>query len=334
MPTPKDQTARRRTGKAVGRAAPTGSAPAGSAPTEGTARTRAAGAGTAPAAAAATTPAGAANSPADPGSSPAGAGSWQSPPLPAEDPAIFTMSLDELAARWSRSMESSAIGAEAMRGADRRAQALGVSGTRLMEQAGCAVAAATHALAVETECWDKGPIVILCGPGNNGGDGFVAARHLARHGAKVVVVLVASEGRPTGSDAARNWDRLNSEDHVERIHTPVARDVGILAQGIEKAGVVVDALLGTGTAGPLREPIRGAVELIAKARRAGIPIVAVDCPTAVDLTSGDLSDPVVRAHLTVTFHRPKTGLLARRGAAVAGRVLVAPIGIPQEADRV
>ena len=259
---------------------------------------------------------------------------WQTPPLPADDATLFTLGLDELAARWSRSMDSTAIGAEAMRGADRRAQGLGVTGGRLMEQAGCAVAAAVHALAVQTERWDKGPILILCGPGNNGGDGFVAARHLARHGAKVVVALVASEGRPTGSDAARNWDRLNAEDRVDRVHTPVARDVAILGQAIDKAAVVVDALLGTGTAGPLREPIRGAVELIAKARRAGIPIVAVDCPTGVDLTSGDLSDPVVRAHLTVTFHRPKTGLLARRGAAVAGRVLVAPIGIPLDADRI
>ncbi len=230
-------------------------------------------------------------------------------------------------------MAASPIGAEQMRGADRRAQALGVTGARLMEQAGCAVAAATKALAEETGRWGKGPVVVLCGPGNNGGDGFVAARHLSRHGAKVVVVLVAADARPAGGDSARNWDRLAAEDRVERIHTPVARDVGILAQGIEKAAVVVDALLGTGTAGPLREPIRSAVDLVMRARRAAIPVVAVDCPTAVDLTSGDLSDPVVRAHLTVTFHRPKLGLLARRGAAVAGRVLVAPIGIPPEADR-
>lgn len=263
----------------------------------------------------------------------AAADPWQTPPLPADDATLFTLGLDELAQRWSRAMESSPIGAEAMRGADRRAQAMGVPGTRLMEQAGCAVAAATRALAVQTDRWGKGSVLVLCGPGNNGGDGFVAARHLARQGAKVVVVLVAAEGRPKGKDAARNWDRLDHEDHVERIHTPVARDVAILGQGIEKAAVVVDALLGTGIAGPLREPIRSAVELIAKARRAGSPIVSVDCPTAVDLTSGDLSDPVVRAHLTVTFHRPKTGLLARRGAAVAGRVLVAPIGIPAEADR-
>src|SRR4029077_11263308 len=116
-------------------------------------------------------------------------------------------------------------------------------------------------------------------------------------------------------------------------HRAVAGDLRILAQGIEKAGVVVDALLGTGVRGALREPIRSAVELIRRAREAGVPVVAVDTPTAVDLTSGEPSDPAVRADLTVTFHRPKTGLLTKRGAALAGRVLVAPIGIPPDADR-
>ncbi len=255
------------------------------------------------------------------------------PPLPADDPLIFGLDLDGLAARWSRSMAATPITAEAMRGADRRAQAIGVLSGRLMENAGCAVAAAVKALAVQTGRWDKGPILVLCGPGNNGGDGFVAARHLSRQGARVVAVLVGVEARPSGKDAARNWDRLENEERVERIHTPVARDVGILAQGVEKAAVVVDALLGTGVDGPLREPIRSAVDLVIRARRAGIAVLSVDGPTAVDLTSGDLSDPIVRAHVTVTFHRPKTGLLTRRGAAVCGRVLVAPIGIPQEADR-
>jgi NAD(P)H-hydrate epimerase len=253
--------------------------------------------------------------------------------LPAEDPGLFGLDLVDLAHRWSASAALTPIGAEEMTGTDRRSQALGVSGIRLMENAGCAVAAAARALAAETGRLDRGPFLILCGPGNNGGDGFVAARHLSRHGFRSVVVLVGVEGGPVSLDAARNWDRLAAEDHVDRIHTPVVRDVMILGQSVEKAAVVVDALLGTGVHGPLREPIRSAVDLIGRARQAGLPILAVDTPTAVDLTSGDLSDPVVRAHVTVTFHRPKIGLLARRGAAVAGRVLVAPIGIPAEADR-
>ena len=103
--------------------------------------------------------------------------------------------------------------------------------------------------------------------------------------------------------------------------------------GVEKAAVVVDALLGTGVRGALREPIRSAVEVVGRARAAGVPVVAVDTPTAVDLSSGEPSDPAVLADLTVTFHRPKTGLLTKRGAAHAGKILVAPIGIPAEADR-
>jgi NAD(P)H-hydrate epimerase len=107
----------------------------------------------------------------------------------------------------------------------------------------------------------------------------------------------------------------------------------VLGQGIGKAGIVVDALLGTGVRGLLREPVRSAVEVIRAARQGGLPVLSVDTPTAVDLTSGDPSDPVVRADLTVTFHRPKTGLRTKYGRALAGRVLVAPIGIPPEADR-
>ena len=164
------------------------------------------------------------------------------------------------------------MSAEAMVGADRKAQALGVPGERLMEHAGTATAAAARALAIDTERWGHGPIVILAGPGNNGGDGFVAARHLARAGADVIVAFVASEGRPKGRDAAKNWDRLSARAARARsIHAPVARDVAILGQGIEKAAIVVDALLGTGVRGELREPIRTAVELVNRARAAMVP---------------------------------------------------------------
>ena len=255
------------------------------------------------------------------------------PRLPADDPEVFEMDLDELAEHWSSSSARPPISAEAMTGADRRAQILGIPGSRLMEQAGSAVAAATLGLARSAERPGSGPVLILCGPGNNGGDGFVAARHLARQGTKVVAVLVSSAARPTTYSSGANWDRLATETNVTRMHAGVARELAILGQGVEKATVVVDALLGTGVRGVLRDPIRSAVEVIRSARAAGVPVVAVDTPTAVDLTSGEPSDPVVRADVTITFHRPKIGLLTRRGAALAGRVLVAPIGIPAEADR-
>jgi NAD(P)H-hydrate epimerase len=253
--------------------------------------------------------------------------------LPADDPDLFTLDLRGLRQRWADRAAMPAIGAEAMRGADHRAQAMGVPEERLMEHAGTAVAAAVRALAVDTGRWGSGPIVILCGPGNNGGDGYVAARRLALNGGRVVVAVIASEARPTGLTAARNWDRIARDVGIAKVHAPVARDVAVFGQGIEKAAVIVDALLGTGVAGPLRDPIRTAVELINRARAAGVPVVAVDTPTAIDLSSGEPSDPAVRADLTVTFHRPKTGLATRRGVAHAGKVLVAPIGIPPDADR-
>jgi ADP-dependent NAD(P)H-hydrate dehydratase / NAD(P)H-hydrate epimerase len=255
------------------------------------------------------------------------------PPLPADDPELARLDLAALRRRWAAAADRSPIGAEAMAGADHRAQALGMPGERLMEHAGTAVAAAVRALIAATGREDTGPVLILCGPGNNGGDGWVAARRLAAWGVPVVAVLVATEGRPTTRDAGRNWDRLADRPLVTRLHAAAARDVAIVAQGAEKASVIVDALLGTGVRGNLREPIRATVELIRRARAAGVPVVAVDTPTAVDLSSGDPSDPVVAADLTVTFHRPKTGLRSRIGRALAGKVLVAPIGIPPAADR-
>ncbi len=253
--------------------------------------------------------------------------------LPANDPSIFELDLRGLRGHWAASAALPAISGEAMTGTDRRAQALGVPEERLMEHAGTAVAAAVRALAVDLGRWGTGPIVILCGPGNNGGDGFVAARRLALAGASVVVGLVASDTRPAGITAARNWDRIARDAGITKVHLPVARDVAMFEHGIETAAVIVDALLGTGVRGALRDPIRTAVDVIVRAAAAGVPIVAVDTPTAVDLSSGEPSDPAVRADLTVTFHRPKTGLITRRGAAHAGKVLVAPIGIPAEADR-
>jgi len=253
--------------------------------------------------------------------------------LPADDPALLTLDLDALAARWSDAAGRLPMTAAEMTGADARAQRLGVAGGRLMEHAGAAVAAVARALAAAAGRLDRGPVLVLCGPGNNGGDGLVAARRLARAGQPVIAVLVSADPRPGTPDAAKNWDRLASEPRVERIHAGAARDLTVLAQGVDRAAVVLDALLGTGVRGALREPIRSAVELCLRARAAGVPVLAVDTPTACDLTSGELSDPVVRADVTITFHRPRTGLRTRRGASVAGRVLVAPIGIPVEADR-
>ena len=254
--------------------------------------------------------------------------------LPLDDPALDEPGLDlaTLATHWAAYGARWPMTAEKMRGADRRAQRLGLAGRDLMEQAGTAVAAAARALLNSIDRPSGGLVLFLCGPGNNGGDGFVAARHLAAHGIASFVVLVSVDERPGTPDAAANWDALDGLANVERLHAATAHDMALLLNGLERAALVVDALLGTGVSGALRDPIGEAVAVCLAARRLGVPILAVDTPTALDLSSGLASEPNVRADLTVTFHRPKEGLLTKSGRLLGGRVLVAPIGIPIEAD--
>jgi hydroxyethylthiazole kinase-like uncharacterized protein yjeF len=256
--------------------------------------------------------------------------------LPLEDPYLRSpdLDLDTLGAHWARSAARQPMTAEQMRGADRRAQRMGVPGTELMEQAGTAVAAAARALLRSAGRSPSGIVLVLAGPGNNGGDAFVAARHLAEAGIRSVVVLVTSERRPGTPDATRNWHRLDGLADVERVKAAAAHDVAVFLNGIERAALVIDGLLGTGVQGALRDPIREAVELCLRAGQLGVPVLAIDTPTALDLTSGLPSEPVVRADATITFHRPKEGLQTRVGRLLAGRVLVAPIGIPTQADPV
>jgi NAD(P)H-hydrate epimerase len=255
-------------------------------------------------------------------------------PLPNSDPTIFEPETDieTLTQRWRAQAQLEPMTAAEMRGADARAQRMGTPGAQLMEEAGTAVAAAARALMVSTDRSMGSLVLVLCGPGNNGGDGLVAARHLAEHGIACEVVLLTSGGVPSTPDAKRNWDRLDGLDLVNRVTTARASDVALYFNGIERAGIVIDALLGTGVSGDLREPVRTAVDVAVRAREARVPVLAVDTPTAVDLTTGLPSNPVLRADVTVTFHRPKDGLATRLGALLAGRVLVAPIGIPVDAD--
>src|SRR5206468_11932431 len=151
--------------------------------------------------------------------------------LPADDPGLLDLDLRGLRSRWASAASRPPMTGAAMTGADRRAQAFGMPGDRLMEHAGTAVAAAAHALAVETGRWGRGPIVILCGPGNNGGDGFVAARRLALAGAQVVVAVVSADTRPVNPASARNWDRIARDTGITKVLVPGPRDLAIFGQG-------------------------------------------------------------------------------------------------------
>jgi hydroxyethylthiazole kinase-like uncharacterized protein yjeF len=243
------------------------------------------------------------------------------------------------------------IGGAEMAEIDEAAQKLGLTQDALMESAGAAVAevALTElARLAEPVLGPGGPLaerlltVVLCGTGNNGGDGLVAARRLAAGGHRVIAVLVGEAGRIAGAAAAHNWALLQAMaagGSVQLFVAPSADLLTSLRARLSPASLLVDALLGSGASGPLREPVASAVQLVnairTHAAAAGRPcrVLAVDTPTLIDLTGGERSDPVIAADLTVTFHRAKAGFAldpdARR---LAGRYLVAPIGIPVEAE--
>ena len=246
------------------------------------------------------------------------------------------------------------IGGDEMGRIDEAAQRLGLSPDALMESAGAAVAEiALVELGSITEpvAGPGGPLapgsltVVLCGTGNNGGDGFVAARRLAAAGRPVVAVLVGDPSRiggAGGSAAAHNWTVLQAMASAGSLSLFVAPTPELLLglrPRLSPASLLIDALLGSGASGPLREPVSSAVDLAnairTHATAAGRPcrVLAVDAPTRIDLTDGSRSDPVLAADLTVTFHRAKAGFaLDPESRRLAGRYFVAPIGIPLEAE--
>ena len=242
------------------------------------------------------------------------------------------------------------IGAAEMAEIDANAQKLGLPAAALMENAGRAVAEVAIAELARLAEPVAGPggslvepslTVVMCGPGNNGGDGMVIARHLAASGRRVLVVLVGDPGRITGPAAQHNWTVMQAmaDRSLELSVAPTPQLLMALRPRISPATLAIDALLGSGSEGPLREPISTAVDIVnavrVHARAAGRPmsVLAVDSPTRIDLTGGDQSEPVVTADLTVTFHRAKAGFaLNREARRLAGRYFVAPIGIPLEAE--
>lgn len=212
------------------------------------------------------------------------------------------------------------VTAQQMRELDRATiQDRGVPGLTLMENAGKAVADAAAWLASRQR---RRPIAVICGHGNNGGDGFVAARHLKEKGYAVSVFLAADEAQVAG-DAKANFSRLR-ETGLEVAEVKDPDPVGKACRG---ASVVVDALLGTGLTGKVRGLPGKLIETI---NECGAPVLAVDVPSGLDADSGEPLGLAVRAVETVTMGLPKLGLFLYPGMNYAGRVKVVSIGFPAD----
>jgi len=200
-----------------------------------------------------------------------------------------------------------------MRAIDRWAiEERGVPSLDLMERAGQGVARAVEEMAPD------GPLVVVCGRGNNGGDGLVVAR-LLRDAGRPVTVLCMAPPEELSVDAAANLARLPGDP---------PRDLAQGASALGDATAIVDALLGTGFEGAPRGIVADAIEAIAGAPA---PVVSVDVPSGVDASTGRVAGAAVRAAVTVTFHAAKPGLWIRPGKVHAGRVRTIDIGIPRGA---
>jgi NAD(P)H-hydrate epimerase len=192
-----------------------------------------------------------------------------------------------------------------MAAADRMTIAGGVTGIQLMEAAGAAVARAVRAH------WSRRPVLVLCGPGNNGGDGFVAARHLANAGWPVKIALAGSMDRLRG-DAAH---------HAGLWPSSVA---GLDPALLDGAALVIDALFGAGLSRAPEGAERAMMEAVTQRK---LPVCAVDVPSGLDGASGAVVGTALRADVTVTFFRKKPGHVLLPGRVLCGEVVVADIGI-------
>jgi hydroxyethylthiazole kinase-like uncharacterized protein yjeF len=197
--------------------------------------------------------------------------------------------------------------ADEMAEADRLAMTGGVPGRVLMEHGGRAVADE-----VSRRFPDARSVAVLCGPGNNGGDGFVAARHLLERG---YAVRLGFDG-----------DRAKLPQDASAMAGLWTGAVEPLSEGLlTRADVVVDALFGAGLARPIAGPLAVLIEAV---NASGLPVIAVDVPSGIDGTTGEIRGVAIRAMATVTFFRLKPGHLLLPGREACGETRVADIGIP------
>ena len=187
----------------------------------------------------------------------------------------------------------------------------------MMENAG---AAAVKRLAERFEDLPAKSVLVFVGLGNNGGDGLVMARHLVGYGSKVKVILLGNPDKIKTEESSWNWKLLEKMPSVELI-------VGDNTNFDYSSDIIVDGILGTGILGDIREPYASAIKYINESDAFKL---AVDVPSGMNPDSGETANLVVKADITVTFHKMKIGMPKRKD--LCGSIYVEKIGIPPEAE--
>ena len=209
---------------------------------------------------------------------------------------------------------------EEMRELDRLAiEQYQIPGIILMENAGAGAAREIHR---QISC---GPVAIFCGRGNNGGDGFVIARHLLNHGIAVDLFFVGDLAKVAPkSDPGINLTILKQMGIVPTI---ISAGQDLAGYRNDSLKLVVDALLGTGLSGEVKEPLAGVMREIVAWNK---PVVAIDIPSGLDANTGEILGTAIPAVKTVTFALPKKGFICGQGPQITGDVVVVEISIPRD----
>jgi len=210
------------------------------------------------------------------------------------------------------------ISVEQMYQIENNGHAMGFLKKFMMENAG---ASAVKRLTEKLGNFTDKNVLIFAGLGNNGGDGLVMARHLAGYGSKVTVMLLGSPEKIKTDESNWNWSILTKMPSVKLI-------TGVLPSFDFTPDVIVDAILGTGISGEIREPYASAINFI---NQTNCFKLAVDVPSGLNPDNGETANIYVKSDMTVTFHKMKKGIPKRKD--LTGELFVEKIGIPPEAEK-
>lgn len=188
----------------------------------------------------------------------------------------------------------------------------------MMENAGAATA--RHIVEHYSDLISK-KITVFAGLGNNGGDAFVVARHLAGFGCNPTIILLGHPDKIKTEEAKSNWKILEKMNSVNLVLASDAAGI------VNDAEIIVDGILGTGISGSIREPYSSAIDLINQSHAFKL---AVDMPTGLDPDTGLVNDKCVKVNVTITFHKMKIGM--PKNLDMCGKIIVEKIGIPPEAE--
>ena len=203
------------------------------------------------------------------------------------------------------------------------AEEIGISKLVLMENAGLQLA---NVIQKQYSKNKSKNILIVCGSGNNGGDGLVCARHLIQFADEITICLLNIKGKLKTHEIKKNWTLIEGIKQIKKMEVFQNKNfTKEFENEVNKSDIIVDALFGTGLHGKLNNQIAFVMNQINKSKKS---VIAVDIPSGLNPLDGSVANYVIKAELTVTFHKSKSGLLQRN--EITGEIIIVDIGIPPE----